>query len=725
MSAELRVSFGRTAGRYEELPRIFEALCACSEPEEVARVLADHLEGVVHFDHLDVVVLKENSNEIEWHAWGKGQVPLPWEGGAEPVPNLEELPIWRFYTSQEPIHIADWNNDERSRPLRESLSAAGVDIGSVICVPLATSHRRLGTLGIASRPGITYSAEEFAFVRLIALVVAFAIDDGLHLRRAQAARAELEGQNDRLQLLLNLSNRITSNLELRELLRAMSANIREVVQADAVVVSLLEAASGKFRIFALDFPDSKGVIKEELLVTPSAAVKKAMYTLKPVVFDTRECDELAPEPYGVAAAEGVRAACSIPLVNRGRFLGILSILRTIETSFTPDDVDFLSRATGQIAVAIENALAYREISELKDKLAQEKLYLEEEIRSEMSFEHIVGNSAAIRSVLELVETVASSDSTVLLLGETGTGKELIARALHDHSRRKDRTFVKLNCAAIPTGLFESELFGHEKGAFTGAIAQKIGRLELADHGTLFLDEVGDVPLEIQPKLLRALQEREFERLGSTRTKKVDVRLVAATNRDLESMIAAREFRSDLYYRLNVFPIRIPPLRERREDIPLLARYFAQKFARQMQKQIETIQAAAMKTLTDWDWPGNIRELGNFIERAVILTRGRSLEVPLTEFHQASIDAPIGNLGPRGREEIVRIVRETISEMNDESPKGAAGESDERRRQEIIDALRESKGRVGGAGGVAARLGINRTTLLSRMKKLGIDPKQFS
>jgi formate hydrogenlyase transcriptional activator len=258
-----------------------------------------------------------------------------------------------------------------------------------------------------------------------------------------------------------------------------------------------------------------------------------MDSLKPVVFDTRERDHLPPGPYDVAAAEGVKGCCIIPLVNRARFLGILSVLSTTETQFTPEDVDFLSRASGQIAIAIENALAYREISELKDKLAQEKLYLEEEIRSEMSFEHIVGNSAALKSVLELVETVAPSDSTVLLLGETGTGKELIARAIHDHSRRKDRTFVKLNCAAIPTGLFESELFGHERGAFTGAISQRIGRLELADNGTLFLDEVGDVPLEIQPKLLRALQEREFERLGSTRTKKVDVRLVAATNRDLE------------------------------------------------------------------------------------------------------------------------------------------------------------------------------------------------
>src|SRR5207253_1073787 len=277
-------------------------------------------------------------------------------------------------------------------------------------------------------------------------------------------------------------------------------------------------------------------------------------------------------------------------------------------TFTTEDVDFLSQAAGQIAIAIENALAYREISELKDKLAQEKLYLEEEIRSEMDFEQIVGSSAALKHVLQLVETVAPNDSTVLLLGETGTGRELIARAIHDRSQRKDRTLVKLNCAAIPTGLLESELFGHEKGAFTGAISQKTGRMELADKGTLFLDEVGDIPVEIQPKLLRALQEREFERLGSTHTRRVNVRLVAATNRDLEKMIAAREFRQDLFYRLNVFPIRVPPLRERREDIPLLVSYFVQRLAKQMQKKIEAIPTAVMKGLTAWEWPGNIREL---------------------------------------------------------------------------------------------------------------------
>jgi formate hydrogenlyase transcriptional activator len=434
----------------------------------------------------------------------------------------------------------------------------------------------------------------------------------------------------------------------------------------------------------------------------------------------REHEKFGPdEAYDIVASEGLKASCIIPLVNRGRALGLLWILRRAEASFTPDDVDFLSQASGPLAIAIENALAYQEISELKDKLAQEKLYLEEEIRSEMGFEQIIGNSAALKHILQLVETVASSDSTVLLLGETGTGKELIARAIHDHSRRKQRTFVKLNCAAIPTGLLESELFGHEKGAFTGAITQKIGRLEFADQGTLFLDEVGDIPIEIQPKLLRALQEREFERLGSIHTRKVNVRLVAATNRDLEKMIAAREFRSDLYYRLNVFPIRIPPLRERREDIPLLVSYFVQKFANQMEKNIEGVPAATMKRLTAWEWPGNIRELENFMERAVILTRGKSLEAPLAELRKLKTDEP----APQGQEDIARIVKETIKALG--GKKNVADDHAKQQCEEIVRALTESKGRVGGADGAAARMRVNRTTLLARMKKFGIDPRQYA
>src|SRR6266481_2828083 len=339
--------------------------------------------------------------------------------------------------------------------------------------------------------------------------------------------------------------------------------------------------------------------------------------------------------------------------------------------------------------------AYREIAELEDKLAQEKLYLEDEIRGEMDFEGIVGQSSALRHVLSLVETVAPSDSTVLLLGGSGIIKKKIARAIHERSRRKGRSFVKLNCAAIPTGLLESELLGHERGAFTGAIAPKMGRLELADQGTLFLDEVGDIPIEIQPKLLRALQEREFERLGSNRSKQVDVRLVAATNRDLETMMESREFRSDLYYRLNVFPIRIPPLRERPEDIPLLVRYFTQKYGRLMNKEIESIPASAMRKLSSWHWPGNIRELENFIERSAILTHGPSLQ------------APVGELSNNGKATPVTGTREANE------------------RDEMVRILKITNGRVAGPDGAAARMGLKRTTLIARMKKLGVDPRRVS
>jgi formate hydrogenlyase transcriptional activator len=340
------------------------------------------------------------------------------------------------------------------------------------------------------------------------------------------------------------------------------------------------------------------------------------------------------------------------------------------------------------------------------------------------FERIVGKSPALLEVLDLVRTVGPTDSTVLIEGETGTGKELLARAVCAHSRRKGRRFVKMNCASIPTGLLESELFGHEKGAFTGAVCQKIGRLELADQGTLFLDEVGDIPVEIQPKLLRVLQEREFERLGSTHTRKVNVRLVAATNRDLEKMVANREFRSDLFYRLNVFPIRIPPLRRRKEDIPLLVSYFVQKFAEQMQKKIEAISPEVMNGLTAWQWPGNIRELENFIERAVILTRGKSLAAPVSEFKEAVEPTSSAGAGFALDERVVRIVKHTIENLEAMRPKVRKDGTVENRREEIMRALCETHGRVGGANGAAARMGINRTTLISRMKKLGIRSNEF-
>jgi formate hydrogenlyase transcriptional activator len=716
MSTDSQLALGTDAERFEALFRISEALSACREPEELSQVLAAQLREVIGFDNLDVIVFKENSNEIEWHVISELQVGCP------DLP-VEETPSWHVYNTQEAMHIADWNADTSFPRLKQLLEDSGFKLGSMIRVPLTTAHRRLGSLGILSQDRNAYRSEDICFLHLLARVVALAIDDALNLRQSRIVQMELERQNARLKLLLDLTNRINSNLDLSEVLRAIAASVRQVMHCDAVGVSFPDSESGKFRLYALDFPESEGFAQEKSVTTQGAAGAKAIETRKPVILNHIEAGDVDPEEYAIIAGEGLKSICYIPLVNRGRALGVLGLGRREENAFSEDDAEFLTVAAGQIATAVENALAYREISELKDKLAQEKLYLEEEIRNEMNFEEIIGTSAPLKHVLELVETVASSDSTVLLLGDTGTGKELIARAIHDHSRRRQRTFVKLNCAAIPTGLLESELFGHEKGAFTGAISQKIGRLELADQGTLFLDEVGDIPLEIQPKLLRALQEREFERLGSTHTRKVNVRLIAATNRDLEKMIAEREFRSDLFYRLNVFPIRIPPLRERREDIPLLVRYFVQKSARQMQKQIESIPAAAMKTLTNWEWPGNIRELENFIERAVILTRGRSLEVPVAELNKARVAPPVSDDGPRGQD-ITRVVKETISALTKGGVKSAGEEYDEKQRREIMRILQETKGRVGGTDGAAARIGINRTTLLSRMKKFGIQAKQF-
>src|ERR1700757_3302323 len=543
---------------------------------------------------------------------------------------------------------------------------------------------------------------------------------------AQDPQASLQRQNERLQLLLNLTSRITSNLDLREVLRAISANFREVMRCDGAGILLPGQEAGTFKLYAFDAPVSKGFAKEEVILTvpENDPGRRAFETMKPMVATV---DEIGwpggGEGYRLAAAENVKSVCFIPLVNRGRALGDLVIVRLTEGTFTAEDVDFLSQAAGQIAIAIENALAYREISELKDKLAQEKLYLEEEIRSEMDFEQIVGASAALKHVLQLVETVAPNDSTVLLLGETGTGKELIARAIHDRSRRRERTLVKLNCAAIPTGLLESELFGHEKGAFTGAIIQKIGRMELADQGTLFLDEVGDIPIEIQPKLLRVLQEREFERLGSTHTRKVNVRLIAATNCNLEQMVANKEFRSDLYYRLKVFPINIPPLRDRKEDIPLLVSYFVHKFGKEMQKPIEAVPAAVIKALTTWDWPGNIRELENFIERAVLLTRGNSLEAPLTELHKSNVDHSTHEAAEQDPEGLARFLKKAVDALK--QTKSVGDDYAKKQREEIVRALTESKGRVGGASGAAARMGINRNTLVSRIKKFGINPKQYA
>src|SRR5215469_7146723 len=641
--------------RYLALLRAANAIATSSDCNSASNTLVRSLREVTPFDYLHVVAFNKDTNVACWSLLNVHGERI--DGVAQGAFfSLEDSPLQWVHETSQPLVTLDWNQTDRFEGYSLFLTKLG--IASTCTLPLTRGERRLGVLSLGRRYPNAYDEEEIHFFGLVAEQISLAIDAVVNFFISQEVQKQLK-------LILDLNNQVVSNLELDDLLHAASGSVRRVMSCDAAAVMLADNDGMRLRVHALDYPDSRGIFTEGALVPIDGTMPgESFKSGKPIVVNRLDPSQMPPEMYRKATGEGLNSFCDIPLMGRNRLLGVLAVAKREEDAFDRDEIAFLTQVANQVAIGVENALAYSEIAELKDRLAQEKLYLEDELRGEMDFEGIVGQSSALRQVLNLVETVAPSDSTVLMLGETGTGKELIARAIHDRSRRKDRTFVKLNCAAIPTGLVESELFGHERGAFTGAISQKIGRLELADHGTLFLDEVGDIPIEIQPKLLRALQEREFERLGSIRTKKVNVRLVAATNRDLETMITAREFRSDLYYRLNVFPIRIPPLRERREDIRLLVSYFVQKFAKQMQKTLETVPAAVMRGLVSWEWPGNIRELENFIERAVILTRGRSLEAPLFELRKPSNGAAAAPPpGKSAQDDIARIVKETISALN--------------------------------------------------------------
>ena len=513
--------------------------------------------------------------------------------------------------------------------------------------------------------------------------------------RIAQSNGQANDAGDRYHALLGVSEAIVLYRDLPALFHELAGRLHEVVRFDWLALILHEAASQTLHMHVLEPPDPKLLACGVDIAIDDSLAGQVWQTQKPLI--TGNVAEWAQLPRLIerAKAFGVQSSCTLPLTTaRGR-LGTLTFSCKELAAYDASDVNYLQLVANQVAVAVENALAFQKIEALKDKLAKEKAYLEEEARTEHDFGNIVGESAVLRATLKKVETVAPTDSTVLVYGETGTGKELIARAVHDLSPRKERTFVKLNCAAIPTGLLESELFGHEKGAFTGAITHKLGRFELANQGTLFLDEVGDIPLELQPKLLRVLQEQEFERLGSTRTIHVNVRLVAATNRDLAQMVAEGRFRNDLYYRLNVFPLTLPPLRERRDDIPRLVRHFTQRFARRMGRQIETIPSEVMDSLVRYPWPGNVRELQNIIERAVILSRGRVLHVPRTDL-------------------------QSVAPQPTASTDDASATLVEAEREHILRALRDTAWLVAGPKGAAARLGMKRSTLQWKMKKLGLS-----
>jgi formate hydrogenlyase transcriptional activator len=504
----------------------------------------------------------------------------------------------------------------------------------------------------------------------------------------------LRREKKKQHVLMEVSRLLAAKRDVRQIFPRISAYLRRVLRQEYAALSLREEKTGQLVPQAVDFPFARSLSTGGEIGTANAAWGRALRERSAKIFSRDEIQEFDPEIAAGLTSEGLKSLCCVPLFRPKGPLGVLMLGSTRADAFHNDDLTLLNQVAAQLAIALENSRTAQEVERLKHRLQQEKTYLKGEPRTRVSFEEIIGESPALQQVLDHVAVISASDATVLILGETGTGKGLIARAIHRTSKRKGRSFVSLNCAAIPTGLLESELFGHEKGAFTGAVNQKIGRLELADNGTLFLDEIGEIPLELQPKLLRVLQDHEFERLGGMRTIKVDLRLIAATNRDLAKSVSEREFRSDLFYRLNVFPIRIPSVRERREDIPLLVRYFVRKFSRIMNRDIQTIPNETMDALMQWHWPGNVRELENFIERSVIFSDGTVLRAPLAEFHAETSYAAEPSLEATEREVIIRVLRET-------------------------------GGLISGPTGAAHRLGMKRTTLQSKMQRLGITREHYS
>ena len=680
--------------QYQALLEVSQSIASHRDLAALFRDLVERLPRVLSFDSLWLVLHDPSRNRMRLHVL-EGPAREAAEESAWPLERpMEESPSALVWSTQEPLVVFNLADDPRYRAAFRLLLDNGVR--SCCILPLTTAHRRLGAVGFGYALPHNYSEADVEFLGQVARQIAVAVDNVLAHAEACELQAALAEERDRLRLLLDLNNTLAPNLDLRQLLRAVSSNVRRAMRCDYTSVILPEPDGVLLRIYARDFSELPEPMAEELVVprvgTPAGIV---LETGKALVLDAEELARFDPK-INPTLALGLKSACFLPLVARERLLGTLNVGRFPERAFTQDDVDFLRQVASQVALAADNALDYYQVAESRQRLAEERVYLNEEIRSGQNFEEIVGSSAALKNVLKQVAIVAPTDSTVLILGETGTGKELIARAIHNMSARRDHTFVKVNCAAIPLGLLESELFGHEKGAFTGAIARRTGRFEVAHQGTLFLDEVGDIPPELQPKLLRVLQEQEFERLGSTHTIKVNVRLVAATSRNLPTMVEQREFRGDLYYRLNIFPLVVPPLRERSDDIPPLVEYFVARFAERLGRRVSRVERQTMELLQGYHWPGNIRELQNVIERSVILAVGGTLR----------IDAgALEGVGSRKTHATGDVLRQNEKES-------------------IEAALADTKGRVAGAQGAAARLRVPASTLESKIRALKIDKFKF-
>jgi formate hydrogenlyase transcriptional activator len=581
-------------------------------------------------------------------------------------------------------------------------------VRAICCVPLKTARGAYGVLNLGKADDGSFAPDEVDLLEQIGRQLAIAFENAFSFQKAERYRQESLEQRDRLQLLLDINNQLLAQPESHARRITVLEIVRPFVDHDYAALVIWDAEASELRVEAHTYYDARGVFEPRLALPLGQSPSGLAFSERRIrTFTKAEIEQFDPAVMQPLTEQGIGSLCCVPLITQRGTLGTLSVGRRARDGFTGSEASLLGDVAGQVAIAVANTLAYQEISALKDRLTEEKLYLEDEISYQHDFKQIVGASHALTSVLRQIRTVGPTDATVLLLGETGTGKELLARALHDASKRRAQTFIRVNGAALPANLIESELFGYEKGAFTGAVSSKVGRFELAHRGSLFLDEVGEIPLEVQPKLLRALQEQEFERLGSTRTQKVDVRLIAATNRDLNQMVAGGTFRSDLYYRLSVFPIFVPPLRERTEDIAPLVHHFVRKFSREIGRNIDTISAGTMDALQKWPWPGNIRELENVIERAVILSSGSALQVPASAFHGGP---------PAARPAAATGVAAGAA--------AGAASFHEGEREMILKALRDAKGIIAGPDGAAARLGLKRTTLHSKMRKLGIGRPSF-
>jgi len=672
------------ASQHQALLEVAESIATHRDLPALFHDLVERLPGLVNFDTLWLVLHEPVRNVMRLHileTQSRAYIDVIERA-------VEDSPSGWVWENQKALVVPDLQQEGHFSKAMDLLRS--YEVRSLCILPLTTAHRRLGAVGFGSQRVGAYGESAVDFLQFVARQIAGAVDNALSHQAAHVLQRQLEHERDRLKFLLDLNNSVVSTLDLRQLFRAISANVRQVMECDYASVLLPEQDGKHLRVYALDFSEEGESWPEEVVI-PAAGrpAGDVMQSGEPLILDGEALGRYGAHLNLVKI--GLKSVCVLPMRNHGRVIGTLNLGGLREGAFSQEDIEFLTQAANQIAIGVENALNYQQVEAARERLTEERNYLNEEIRTDHDFEAIIGQSAALKRILKQAELVAPTVSTVLIQGETGTGKEVLARAIHEISPRRDRTFVSVNCAAIPLGLLESELFGHEKGAFTGAIAQKIGRFELAHQGTLFLDEVGDIPPELQPKLLRVLQEQEFERLGSTRTLHVDARVIAATSRDLAQMVENREFRSDLYYRLNIFPVLVPPLRERPEDIPLLVAHFTDKYARRMDKRISKIPAETMDALKRYHWPGNVRELQNFIERATILTSGSTLQVPLSELKQV------------GRE-VSRSAR-TLVEVE---------------RDQILRALREAQWVLGGPGGAADRLGLKRTTLFYKMRRLGIS-----